>query len=84
MKPFKSYIVLNGNHFPVYECQAIDEPTTSRNFKLNTPYECNGKLVYMTPNKWLQIDQLMIEDKPYPALELAKEKIGEIKKIKIG
>jgi hypothetical protein len=38
----------------------------------------------MTPNKWLQIDQLMIEDKPYPALELAKEKVGEIKKIKIG
>jgi hypothetical protein len=38
----------------------------------------------MTPNKWLQIDQLMIEDKPCPALELAKEKVGEIKKIKIG
>ena len=84
VKPYKSYIVLNRNHYSVYECQAIDEPTTSRNFKLNTPYECNGKLVYMTPNKWLQIDQLMLEDKPHPALELAQEKVGEINMIKTG
>jgi len=84
VKPYKSYIVLNRNHYPVHECQAIDEPTTSRNFKLNTPYECNGKLVYMTPNKWLQIDQLMLEDKPHPALELAQEKVGEINMIKTG
>jgi hypothetical protein len=38
----------------------------------------------MTPNKWLQIDQLMLEDKPYPALELAQEKVGEIDMIKTG
>jgi hypothetical protein len=38
----------------------------------------------MTPNKWLQIDQLMLEDKPHPALELAQEKVGEISMIKTG
>lgn len=82
VKPYKSYIVLNGTQYPVYECQAIDEPTTSRNFKLNTPYECNGKLVYMTPNKWLQVDQLMLDSEPHPALELAQKELEKISKIK--
>ena len=82
VKPNKSYIVLNDTQYPVSACQAIDEPTTSRNFKLNTPYDCKGNLVFMTPNQWLQVDQLIVDGESYPALELAQKELGEIAKIK--
>jgi methionyl-tRNA formyltransferase len=81
VKPYKSYVILNGTQYPVYECTAIDEPTTSRNFKLNTPYECNGNLVYMTPNKWLQIDQLTVDGDHHSGLELAQKEIDKLTKI---
>jgi methionyl-tRNA formyltransferase len=81
VKPNKSYIVLNGEKYPVSKCTAIDEPTTSRNFKLNTPYECNGNLVYMTPNKWLQIDQLIQDDEPCSGLQVAEKALDQITKI---
>ena len=81
VKPQKSYIVLGDTQYPVSACSAIDEPTTSRNFKLNTPYECNGQLVFMTPNQWLQVDELLLDDQSHPGLELAKKELGEISKI---
>ena len=81
VSPGKSYVVLNGEKYPLVEVTAIDEPTTSRNFKLNTPYECNGKLVYMTPNKWLQVDLLTLDGEPHSGLELAVKELGEIPKI---
>jgi len=81
VKPNKSYIVLNETQYPVAQCIAIDEPTTSRNFKLNTPYECNGNLVFMTPNQWLQIDLLILNDEPTPALPLAKKELKSLTKI---
>lgn len=81
VKPGKSYIVLNGEQFVIAECTAIDEPTTSRNFKLNTPYECNGNLVYMTPNQWLQVDLVTVEGEACSGLETAKKALGEIAKI---
>lgn len=78
VKPNKFYLVLNGTQYPVAACQAIDEPTTSRNFKLNTPYNLKGKLVYMTPNQWLQVDELIVNDQPSAALEVAQKELGEI------
>ncbi len=81
VKPGKSYIVLNGKQFPIAECSAIDEPTTSRNFKLNTPYECNGNLVYMTPNQWLQVDLVTVSDEARSGLDVAKKELGEIARI---
>ena len=81
VKPYKSYITLNGSQYPIFACVAIDEPTTSRNFKLDTPYECNGKLVYMSPNKWLQIDQLMVDGEAQCGLEVAKKVMAKITKI---
>ena len=81
VKPNKSYIVLNGEQYPVSQCVAIDEPTTSRNFKLNTPYECQGNLVYMTPNQWLKIDELLVNDEATPALPLAKKVLGDLLEI---
>ena len=81
VKPGKSYVVLNGEQYPISEITAIDEPTTSRNFKLNTPYECNGELVYMTPNKWLQVNLLVSSGEPHSGLEVAVKALGEIQKI---
>tara|TARA_R110000772_G_scaffold173887_1_gene285799 strand:+ start:60 stop:1004 length:945 start_codon:yes stop_codon:yes gene_type:complete len=81
VKPFKSYITLNNKQYIVAKCSAIEEPTTSRNFKLNIPYEYNGNLVYMTPNKWLQIDLLNIYGEPYSGLQLAKEEYEAITNI---
>ncbi|MEN8848275.1 MAG: formyltransferase family protein [Akkermansiaceae bacterium] len=81
VKPGKSYVTLNGTQYPVSSCTAIDEPTTSRNFKLNTPYNCQGNLVYMTPNQWLQIDELIQDDNPCPGLEVARKELGELREI---
>lgn len=81
VKPQKSYVVINGNQYPIVECTAIDEPTTSRNFKLNTPYECDGSLVYMTPNQWLRVDQLLSDGDACPGLEIAQKELGELRKI---
>ena len=83
VKPNKSYIVLNGTQYPVCACSAIDEPTTSRNFKLRAPYDCNGKLVYMTPNQWFQVDQVLVDGEPQPGLEVAQKELGEVQKIKL-
>ena len=81
VKPGKSYITLNGTQYPISACTAIDEPTTSRNFKLNTPYNCKGSLVYMTPNQWLQIDELTVDDKATSGLEVALKELGELREI---
>ena len=81
VKLYKSCIILNGEKYPVFKCTAIDEPTTSRNFKLNTPYEYNGNLVYMTPNKWLQIDLLVLFGEPCSGLQLAEKELGDLPKI---
>ena len=79
--PTKTYIMLNGTKYSVSKCTVIDEPTTSRNFKLNTPYECRGNLVYMTPNRWLQIDLLSLDGEPHSGLQLAEKELGELPKI---
>lgn len=79
--PSKTYIILNGTKYSVSKCTAIDEPTTSRNFKLNTPYECHGNLVYMTPNQWLQIDLLTLNGEPHSGLQLAEKELDELPKI---
>ncbi|MEN8773774.1 MAG: formyltransferase family protein [Akkermansiaceae bacterium] len=81
VKPQKSCIVLNGTRYSIVECSVIDEPTTSRNFKLHTPYEYDGSLVYMTPNQWLRVDLLGIEGEPYSGLEIARKEMGEIHQI---
>ena len=81
VKPGKSYVVLNGEQYPISKCTAIDEPTTSRNFKLATPYECNGSLVYMTPNQWLQVDELTVDGESHSGLEVAVKALGEVHKI---
>ena len=78
VKPNKSYIVLNGTQYPVSTCKVIDEPTTSRNFKLNTPYNHKENLVYMTPNQWLQVDELIVNDQTTSALEVAQKELGTI------
>ena len=81
VKPQKSCVVLNGNKYPVFECSVLDEPTTSRNFKLHTPYEYDGSLVFMTPNQWLRVDLLSIDGEPHSGLEIAKKELGEIHRI---
>jgi hypothetical protein len=48
---------------------------------LNTPYEYNGNLVYMTPNKWLQIDLLVLFGEPCSGLQLAEKELGDLPKI---
>ena len=78
VKPNKSYIVLNGTQYPVSTCKVIDEPTTSRNFKLNTPYNHKENLIYMTPNQWLQVDELIVNDQTTSALEVAQKELGTI------
>ncbi len=81
VKPGKFYVVLNGTQYVVSSCQAIDESTTSRNFKLYTPYDFQGNLVFMTPNQWLQVDELIVDEKPRPGLGVAQKELGEIRKI---
>ncbi len=81
VKPGKSCVVLNGNKYPIAECAAIDEPTTSRNFKLYVPYEYDGSLVFMTPNQWLRVDQLTVDDIAHCGLEIARKELGEVYKI---
>ena len=70
-----------GTQYSIASCVAIDEPTTSRNFKLNTPYDYKGNLVYMTPNQWLQVDELTVDEKTVSGLEIAKKELGEIREI---
>ena len=70
--------MLNGTQYPVSVCKATDEPTTSRNFKLNTPYNYKGNLVYMTPNQWLQVDKFIVNGQIFSALEVAQKELGKI------
>ena len=65
MKPHSFYVEYDGARFYPTKYSVIDEPTTSRNFKLGTPYRYKGSVVFVTPDKWLKIDQVDLYGEPY-------------------
>ncbi len=62
MAPCKFYFVLNDRKFFVKNCTVIDEHVKTRRFETGVPFTVNNKLVFATPGKFLQIDEVLKDD----------------------
>ena len=52
----------------------MKEPQTGRKFVLRKPYQYRGKLIFLTPRDYLQIDEMEINGKKADPLSIAEEK----------
>ena len=62
MAPCKFYFVLNDRKIFVKNCTVIDEHVKTRRFETGVPFTVNNKLVFATPGKFLQIDEVLKDD----------------------
>jgi methionyl-tRNA formyltransferase len=59
MRPGKFYFLHRGEKYFVRKCTVIDEPVHTRRFYPGVPYNMKGQLAFVTPNKFLRIDELL-------------------------
>jgi hypothetical protein len=52
----------------------MEQPASGRKYELRKPYEYKGKLVFLTPRDYLQIDSLEKDGKKIDPLSLVEEK----------
>ena len=58
MLPGKFYFILAGEKYHVNRCRIIDEPIKKRKFELNIPYFAEGAVFFVTPRKYLVIEEV--------------------------
>lgn len=59
MRPGKFFFVHQNQRFYVQKCTIVDELVHTRKFLTNVPYNMDGRLVFVTPRKFLQIDEIL-------------------------
>jgi methionyl-tRNA formyltransferase len=74
MMPGKFYITVEGEKYYIFKCSVIEQPASGRKYELRKPYEYKGKLVFLTPRDYLQIDSLEKDGKKIIPLSLVEEK----------
>jgi methionyl-tRNA formyltransferase len=57
MAPGKFFFTLNGGKYRVTKCSVVDEPVNTRRFRTGKPYKMNGRLTFVTPRKFLRIEE---------------------------
>lgn len=73
MRPGMFYFVHRNQRCFVQKCTVIDEYIHNRNFLTGIPYNVKGKLVFVTPRKFLQIDELMKDGSAVDPLSIVNE-----------
>jgi methionyl-tRNA formyltransferase len=74
MVPGKFYITVGGEKYYIFKSSVIKQPASGRKYELRKPYEYKGKLIFLTPRDYLQIDSLEKEGKKIDPLSVAEEK----------
>jgi methionyl-tRNA formyltransferase len=59
MRPGKFYFTYGSERYHVHKCTVVNEPAHTRKFFPGVPYGIEGRLLFVTPNKFLRIDELM-------------------------
>jgi methionyl-tRNA formyltransferase len=70
MAPGKFYFALKGGKYRVARCSVVDEPVNTRRFRTGKPYKMNGRLTFVTPRQFLQIDHVEREGSPVDPISL--------------
>jgi methionyl-tRNA formyltransferase len=68
MSPGDFYFTYQGQRYHVVNSTVVEELTKTRKYETGHPYVMNGKLVFVTPRRFLQIEQLLKEGKPIDPL----------------
>lgn len=76
MMPYKFFIKINNKKYHIGKCSVIKEPPCGRKYTLRKPYIYKGKLTFLTPRNYLQIDELKRKGKKIDPLTLAEDKFG--------
>ncbi len=74
MMPYKFYFVLDNNRYYVGKCSIKQEPKSGRKYALRKPYEYQGKLIFLTPGNYLQIDEVSKDGIKIEPLSIVKDK----------
>jgi methionyl-tRNA formyltransferase len=74
MMPGRFYITIRGKKFYILKCSVVKQPSSGRKYELRKPYGYRGKLVFLTPRDYLQIDSMEKDGKKIDPLSLAEEK----------
>jgi methionyl-tRNA formyltransferase len=72
--PDKFYFVVGKNRYYVGKCSIKKEPATGRKYILRKPYEYKGKLVFLTPKDYLQIDAISMDGSKIDPVTIARDK----------
>jgi methionyl-tRNA formyltransferase len=74
MMPNKFYFIVDNQKYHVGRCSIKKEPDSGRKYELVKPYQHQGKLIFLTPRNYLQIDEVSKDGKNIDPLSLAKER----------
>jgi methionyl-tRNA formyltransferase len=75
MRPGKFYFNYENKRFYVQKCTVVNELVHNRKFLTNIPYIMNGKLVFVTPRKFLQIDELTLNGSSIDPVSISNAKV---------
>ncbi len=81
MEPGKFCFTIDGEKYFVKDCTVLDEPVNTRRFQIGVTYAFNNKLLFVTPNRFLQIEGVIKDGKEIDPLTLVNKK-NFIKKIR--
>jgi len=70
MRPGRFYFIYRDTKYFVKRCSVVKEHVQSRKFSTGIPHTVNGKLVFVTPRKFLQIDELIVEGEQIDPLSI--------------
>jgi len=59
MRPDEFYFLYNNKKYFVRSCSVINEPDDTRKYLLDVPYLINNKVTFVTPDKFLQINDVI-------------------------
>jgi methionyl-tRNA formyltransferase len=70
MRPGRFYFIHGNEKYFVRKCTVIDEPVHTRRFYPGVPYNMKGQLAFVTPNKFVRIDELLKAGSPVDPLSI--------------
>ena len=74
MMPNKFYFAVEGVRYYVGRCSVKKEPGSGRKYELRKPYEYNGRLIFLTPRHYLQIDEVSRDGRKIDPLTIPRDR----------
>jgi methionyl-tRNA formyltransferase len=72
MRPGMFFFSFQNQRFHVQKCSVVDEFVHTRKFLTNTPYNVNGELIFVTPRRYLRIDELLLNGTAVDPVSIVK------------